>query len=290
MARQKGKRYPSDNYDHRKQVGTTGNVRQDAAAKARLERGGARKRGSHSPRRAPAASAAPAPAAPVPSKDFSAFTRPRASSSAGKPGRAMPSLAELAAEEAPQLAQVSGGTCPGCQRPHSDDDRHCAFCGAPLRHACPKCERPLAPDERYCRECGAAAPAPATRSDPQRITSIDAATRSDPQGITSPPALLAQWEPEDMWWVTAAVDWGLVAMDADLLEEKDRQRIERKAAPVCNKHFHIGGRWKEELELGFAIAAVMFPAAYHHFVIRPDARRRELERREEDVRQAGGIQ
>jgi hypothetical protein len=93
-----------------------------------------------------------------------------------------------------------------------------------------------------------------------------------------------------MWWVSGAVNWGLVAMDGDLMGEKEQQRIERKAAPVCNKHFRIGGRWKEELELGMSIAAVMFPAAYHYFVIKPDTRRRELERREEELRQAGGIQ
>lgn len=228
-------------------------------------RASSRTRQSHPPR------AFVAPEAPRrrTAGDFAAFTRPRSSgrssSSSAPSSPALPTLAELAAEEAPELAHVSGGSCPGCNAHVADDDRHCQKCGRALQRRCSKCDRPMRPDQQFCAECGGTAPSSSSSSGPSAELER---------------ALAPAWTPDDCFMVGAGVDLVLVHWDAPILEDDDRDRINTRAAAVANKHLRIGSRWKEEIMLGMAIAGALFPAAYHHYVIGPEARRRAAERAE----------
>jgi hypothetical protein len=225
MAR-KGKRFPSDDPNYR---------RQKAGARA-----------------------APAPKA----HDVSGFRRPRrSSSSSSSSSPRAPALADLALEESAELAAVTGGECPACHEPHGDGARHCPHCGAGLRRVCSKCDAPIAKADAYCAECGTVAPSSA----PPPAVALEPAP---------PPPLPPEWKGDDLFFVGWGVDAALVHMDGDRLDDEDRDRINSRAADVANKHFRVGGRWKEEIKLGMAIAGALLPTAYAYYVIAPDARKR----------------
>lgn len=269
--------YPSDDWEHRKAKA--------AAAGKPPPRGVARKRRKHAPRQSAPAAASPTPAPPAPSQDFGAFTRPRGASSKG---RAAPALEDLAGQESPELAGIAGGVCSSCNAPHGDDDRHCSSCGAPLRRVCSSCDKPLRVDQTFCSSCGAAAPALVAKRSPGDLV-------PSPAPPAMPVEAAAEWEPDDLFWVGWGVDAALVAMDGDLLQDKDRDRINKRAAAVANKRFRIGGRWKEEISLGMAIAGALFPAAYTYFVIVPRDKRKEARAESErggagaELREVGGV-
>jgi len=242
------KRYPSDDPRYRRQHAGDGPI--GHPQKYTEPRGAAPRTRRKQP---PAPSARAVRALPSPVVDFGAFTAPRASSKLPK----VPALAELAAQEAPELATVTGGDCPHCHRPHGDDDRHCQFCGTALRRAC-ACGRPLRDDQQFCAACGKPAPAPLELDgEGARVVPLRAV----------PPEEL--WDADDLFWVSAAVDGWLIHLDAEILDDADRAKINGRAAAVANKHVRIGGKWKEEIRLGMAIAGAVFPALYIHYVIAP---------------------
>jgi hypothetical protein len=69
-----------------------------------------------------------------------------------------------------------------------------------------------------------------------------------------------------------------VHWDSDELEAKPRARMNERAAVVANKHFRIGGRWKDEIALGMSIVGALWPAAYHYYVLMPKEQRRAREK------------
>ena len=201
----------------------------------------------------------------APAADFKARRAP------APPARALPTLAELAGQEATGLAGIGGGECKGCHAPVGDDDRHCQKCGRAVRRECPSCHRPLRPEQSFCAACGDAAPTE------QQLTPAAAL-------VAAPPAELgAGWEPSDMFIVSGGVNMLLVHWDAEPLDDKDENRINGKACAVANKHFRYGGKWKEEIGLGMALAGALWPAAYHYYFIAPMERRAEAEKKAREL-------
>ena len=85
-----------------------------------------------------------------------------------------------------------------------------------------------------------------------------------------------------MFIVSSAVEMMIMRLNPDAedpLSDAQRKRINERAAVVANKHFIVGGKWKEEIALGMAIAGAIFPAAYIGLVEIPrEKRRAERER------------
>jgi hypothetical protein len=256
------KRYASDDPEYRREKAKKKGGRKSPAPPAPRTR-----RKQSSP---PSAKAAPS--LPSPPIDFGAFTARRGES---KKLSKVPTLAELATVEATELALVTGGECAKCHKPHGDDDRHCQHCGAALRRVC-KCGRPLRDEQRFCPACGDAAPVIEAAS---TAAGTAGATAAGSVGLPSPLPLAPEWETDDLWFVAATVDIALVKLDGEALEEAPRNRINKRAAAVANKHFRVGGRWKEEIQLGMAIAGAIFPAAYLYWVVTPRERREAAEAR-----------
>src|SRR5579864_3385397 len=121
------KSYPSDKPDYRRK----------------------KRQGKIAPRaRARSKSAAPPPP-PEPRRDYTGFTRARGAAPEPE-AAALPTLGDLAGQEAAELRAVAGGTCPSCKRPHGDDGRHCEHCGVSLRNECPQCKRPMRDGQLFC--------------------------------------------------------------------------------------------------------------------------------------------
>lgn len=130
----------------------------------------------------------------------------------------------------------------------------------------------------FCKECGtpATSKAAAAPSAPTVTTTLAIAP------APAPPA--ERWEADDMFVVTSCVEFVIARLagekaDECELSDKTKERIGERAAVVANKHFVIGGKWKEEIALGMAIAGAIFPAAYIGLVELPrEKRRAERER------------
>jgi len=196
--------------------------------------------------------------------DAAAFKRPR-----GRPPAALPTLEALAAQEAPHLAAVTGGVCKSCKRDYSDTDRCCTYCGTPVRLECAGCREPMREGQARCSQCGE----PARSATPPPTAAATEAT---------PPPPAQRWDADDMFIVSSAVEMMIMRLNPDAedpLSDAQRKRINERAAVVANKHFIVGGKWKEEIALGMAIAGAIFPAAYIGLVEIPrEKRRAERER------------
>lgn len=215
------------------------------------------------------------PASKVPPKPPTPAPAPR-----GRPRKLPPTLAELAGQFAPHLDGVKGGTCENCDAPCGDNDRCCTACGTPVRNECSKCGTAMRDGMAFCKECGTPAAAkPAAAPVAADAPPVVALTPSQ-----SPPPPVERWEGEDMFIVSSCVELVIARLAGEKADEcemsdKQKDRINDRAAVVANKHFIIGGKWKEEIALGMAIAGAIFPAAYIGFVEIPrEKRRAERER------------
>jgi hypothetical protein len=214
----------------------------------------------------PAPKSPPKSASPSPS-----FTRPR-----GRPRKLPPTLAELAQQPAPHLDAVTGGVCSTCEAEYSDADRCCTKCGTSVRKECP-CGAPLQDGMQFCRECGKPA-----ASKPAALAAAAPAAIAPP--VSPPPPVEDSWAAPDMWPVTGGVELVITKLAGDQADEVElddatKKRIQERAAIVANKHFQIGGRWKDEIQLGMAIVGAIWPAMYIGLVEIPrEKRRAERER------------
>jgi hypothetical protein len=186
---------------------------------------------------------------------------------------AAPELGRLVDEVVAELADVAGGSCPTCSKAHSDEDRNCRFCGSMLRRAC-KCGRLAADGVRFCTACGSEVPELRKAA---QLAAAAASSSSSPDA--PPPAPLAPLEPEDLWepddvtWFAAGIDAILMKMDAPLLDEKERARIDKRTAVMANKYFRPGARWKDEVLWVAAWGKPLVMAAYIRYVVMPDRER-----------------
>lgn len=193
---------------------------------------------------------------------------------------AAPLLAELANEPAAELCgRQLGGVCPNGHA-HDDTDKNCRLCGAAVHRVCAHCDQPYDDDSRFCTGCGrdipqraAAAPASPGLINPDQPSTL---APSSP----APAAELGgyEWQPEDMSMFAFGVDALLVKLREKPLDDKERDKLLRVMAPVANKHYRPGAKYREEVALVMALGGLLVPALGVYLFVLPDRRKaRELE-------------
>lgn len=260
MPRQRGKRYPSDeNWNAKRRQRAAPPSQPAAPATPPKKRGRPRKDAAPAPPHAP--------------------TTPR--KRRGTHAGAAPALASFVDQPA-GLGELDGGVCPNpaCGRAHGDEDRNCAWCGSPLRHACPKCQRPAQPGTRYCGVCAVALPTMPTEGIAGAPAATDASSTTSANAPPAPPtnpAPVTKWEPSDVQAFAMAVDFACIKMGLKPLDDDERQNIHTSTAVMANKYFGGPAKWRDEIKWVASWGMPIVAGLYIKYVVAPERERDRAE-------------